>query len=147
MKFKNLRLYILAWEKRVILCHPYLPERKGWVFQNDSKLQKPNKHVEYEHFEMETLQSVLNIIRSNCWMATMDLKDAFHTMPIHSDHQKLLKFRWQEHWYTFRIIPNGYSKAMRVFTKGSLKKYVRWGQGGRNHRKANKNEQGDGGGS
>ena len=80
-------------------------------------------------------------------MATMDLKDAFCTMPIHSDHQKLLKFRWQEHWCTFRIMPNGYSEAMSVFTKGSFRKYVRWGQGGRESLKSEQKRTGGGGGS
>ena len=65
---------------------------------------------------MESLQIVLNIIRPNCWMASVDLKDAFYTVPIHTDHQKFLKFKWQEHCYAFRGMRNGYSEAMRVFT-------------------------------
>ena len=66
---------------------------------------------------MESLQNVLNIIRPNCWMASVDLKDAFYTVPIHTDHQKFLKFKWQEHCYAFRGMWNGYSEAMRAFTK------------------------------
>ena len=50
-------------------------------------------------------------------MASVDLKDAFYTMPIHTDHQKFLKFKRQEHCYAFRGMLNGYSEAMRVFTK------------------------------
>ena len=50
-------------------------------------------------------------------MSSVDLKDAFYTVPIHPDHQKFLKFKWQEHCYTFRGMPNGYSEAMRVFIK------------------------------
>ena len=80
-------------------------------------LKQLNKHIEYEHFKMESLQSVLNIIRPNCCMASVDLKDAFYTDPIHPDHQKFLKFKWQENCYAFRGMPNGYSEAMCVFTK------------------------------
>ena len=50
-------------------------------------------------------------------MASVDLKDAFYTMPIHTDHQKFLKFKRQEHCYAFRGMLNGYSEAMRVFVK------------------------------
>ena len=64
-----------------------------------------------------SLQSVLNIIRPNCCMAGVDLKDAFYTDPIHPDHQEFLKFKWQEHCYAFRGMPNGYSEAMWMFTK------------------------------
>ena len=37
-------------------------------------------------------------------MASVDLKDAFYTVPIHPDHQKFLKFKWEEHCYAFRRI-------------------------------------------
>ena len=62
-------------------------------------LKQLNKHSEYKHFKMESLQSVLNIIRPNCWIAIVDLKDVFYTVPIHANHQKFLKFKWQEHCY------------------------------------------------
>ena len=75
--------------------------------RNDScrmilNLKQLNKHIEHEDFKMESLQSVLNIIRPFCWMASVDLKDAFYTVPIHPDHQKFLKFKWQAHCYAFR---------------------------------------------
>ena len=44
------------------------------------------KNHEYEHFKMESLQRVLTIIRPNRWMASVNLKDAFYTVPIHPDH-------------------------------------------------------------
>ena len=50
-------------------------------------------------------------------MKIVNLKDAFFTMPIHPDYQKFLKFKWEKHCYAFREIANGYSEAMRVFTK------------------------------
>ena len=75
------------------------------------------KHVTYNHFKIESLQDVFKIIQSNCWMASVELKDAFYNVPIHNDHQKYLKFQWLEKLYKFLEMPNGYSKAMHVFTK------------------------------
>ena len=86
-------------------------------FAEEPAQKKLNKHIEYELFKTEPLQSVLNIIRPNCRMACVDLKDAFYTAPIHPDHQKFLKFKWQEHCYAFTRMPNGCNEAMRVFTK------------------------------
>ena len=80
-------------------------------------LKQLNKHIQCEYFKMGSLQSVLNIIRPNCWIASVDLKDTFYMVPIHLDHQKFLNFKWQEHCYAFRGMLNGYSEAMRVFTK------------------------------
>ena len=50
-------------------------------------------------------------------MASVDLKDAFFTIPIHSDYRKFFKFIYKIIPYEFNSIPNGYSDVMRVFTK------------------------------
>ena len=35
-----------------------------------------NKYLEYKHFKMQTFQSVLSLRQPDCFMATIDLKDA-----------------------------------------------------------------------
>ena len=70
--------------------------------------------VNYKHFKMESINNVLNIIRPN--MTSIDLKDAFFSVPIHSTHQKYLKFTFDD-LFQFTCMPNGYGPAMRVFTK------------------------------
>ena len=35
-----------------------------------------NKYLEYKHFKMQTFQSVLSLIQLDCFVATIDLKDA-----------------------------------------------------------------------
>ena len=90
-------------------------EKRNGSYRMILNLKQLKNHIEYEHFKMESLQSVLNIIRPNCRMARADLKDAFYTVPIHPDHQKFLKFKWEERCYLFRVMPSGYSEAMKVF--------------------------------
>ena len=80
-------------------------------------LKKLNDHVYYNHFKMESLDNVLNIIKPGVWMASVDLNDAFYTIPVHKDHRKYLKFVWQNTLYQFQAMPNGYAEAMRIFTK------------------------------
>ena len=65
---------------------------------------------------MESINIVLNIIRRNVYMSSIDLKDAFFSVPIHSTHQKYLKFTF-DNLFQFTCMPNGYGSAMRVFTK------------------------------
>ena len=48
-------------------------------------------------------------------MASVDLKNTFHSIPIFKDHQKYFSFEWLEKIYKFTGILNGYSEAMRVF--------------------------------
>ena len=90
-------------------------EKRDSSYRMILNLKQLNNHIEYEHFKMESLQTVLNIIRPNFRMARVDLKDAFYTVPIHPDHRKFLKFKWEEHCYSFRVMPSGYSEVMRVF--------------------------------
>ena len=50
-------------------------------------------------------------------MASVDLKDAYYSVPIHQEHQKYLKFEWQGQLYQFTCLPNGLACAPRLFTK------------------------------
>ena len=110
-------IYPCMREEGNFMSSIFSPEKRDGSYRMILNLKQLNKHNEYEDFKMESLQSVLNIIRPNCWMASVDLKDAFYTVPIHTDHQRFLKFKWQEQCYAFRGMPNGYKEAMRVFTK------------------------------
>eukprot|EP00794_Sanderia_malayensis_P000777 gene777-68_t len=62
---------------------------------------------------MESLENVLSIIRPDVWMATVDLKDALYSIPLHSEHHKYFKFIWDKQFYRYSPMPNGYAEAMR----------------------------------
>ena len=66
---------------------------------------------------MESLKDVFEIIKEGVWMASVNHKDAFFTVPVHKSHQKYFKFEWFQCFYKFIGIPNGYSEAMRIFIK------------------------------
>ena len=80
-------------------------------------LKKLNQHVTYNHFKMESLKNVLDIIQPGAWMASVDLKDAFYSIPVNANFQKYLKFQWKNEYYKYVSMPNGYGEAMRIFTK------------------------------
>ena len=66
---------------------------------------------------MESLEGVFEIIKADAWMASVDIKDAFFTIPVHSLYQKYFKFEWFNQLYKFLDMQHGYSDAMRTFTK------------------------------
>ena len=41
---------------------------------------------------MDTLTIAIKIMSPGCYMASVDLKDAYYTVPIAKEHQKFLKF-------------------------------------------------------
>ena len=76
-----------------------------------------NEDVEHIHFKMETLRCVLPMIKKNSWFASIDLKDAYYSVPIDPHFRKYLSFYWDGTLYQFTSLPNGLSSAPRVFTK------------------------------
>ena len=78
----------------------------------------------YKHFKMESILDVFKILKKVVWMASVDLKDAFFTIPINEAYQKYFMFEWLEKNYKFIAMLNGFSDAMHVFTKVSKPVYA-----------------------
>ena len=66
---------------------------------------------------MESLQDVFNLMKPGVWMVSIDLCDAYYTIPVAQEHQKYLTFPWQDEFYSYTCLPNGYSQAPYIFTK------------------------------
>ena len=80
-------------------------------------LQSLNEHVVYLHFKMNTLKDAISLMKQNCFMASIDLKDAYYSVPIAQVHQKYLKFQWENKLYAFTCFPNGLAFCPRKSTK------------------------------
>ena len=62
-------------------------------------LKKFNTNVRKEHFKMETIVSILKLIQKDAFMVKLDIKDAYYSVPIHKDHQKFFRFKFQGQLY------------------------------------------------
>ena len=82
-------------------------------------LKQFNTHIPYRHFKTESINHVIDIVRPNAYMASIDLKDAFYSIPIHLEHQKYVKFVVLSKIYQYTCMPNDYGPAMCIFTKVS----------------------------
>ena len=96
-----------------IFCRP----KKDGSVRIILNLKTLNKQVEYHHFKMETLTHAIQLMTKGCYMASIDLKDAYYSVPIAQEDRKYLKFQWQGHLYQFTCLPNGLAEAPRKFTK------------------------------
>ena len=67
-------------------------------------LKRFNEHVAHPHFKI-------------CYMALVDLKNAYYSVHVDTKHQKFLKFYWRGKLYQYTCLPNGLACAPRVFTK------------------------------
>lgn len=80
-------------------------------------LKKLNEHIPYIHFKMDSIQTVLSLVTEGCFMAKIDIKDAYYSIPISEPYQKYLKFLYKGKLYKFLCLPNGLCLGPRKFTK------------------------------
>ena len=85
-----------------------------WMILN---LKELNKFIVYQHFKMDSLKTVKDLMTQGCFMASVDIKDAYYTVPIATEHQKYLKLMWRDKLYQYTCLPNGLASAPRIFTK------------------------------
>jgi len=64
-----------------------------------------------------TLQSILKLVIPGCYMATIDLKDAYYSVPVAEEHHKYPRFVWKSKRYQYTCFPNKLSSAPGLFTK------------------------------
>ena len=68
-------------------------------------------------FKMEGISTVRHTIWERDWLAKLDLKDAYLTVPIFSLHRKFLRFKWGHDIFEFVSLSFGLSSAPGAFTK------------------------------
>ncbi|XP_067659472.1 uncharacterized protein [Haliotis asinina] len=95
----------------------FLVTKKDGGFRPILNLKGLNKFIEVPSFRMETLRSVISSVETGDWLTSIDLKDAYLHVPIHSEFKKYLRFSFDGKCYQFRVLPFGISTAPRVFTK------------------------------
>ena len=95
----------------------FLVEKKDGGQRPVVNLKCLNRFMRVEHFKMEGLHLLPDLIQAGDWMIKLDLKDVYLQVPIHPDHQKFLVFGWNNRFYQFKCLPFGLSTAPRVFTK------------------------------
>lgn len=80
-------------------------------------LKQLNHSIPTSHFKLEDYRTVMRLITKDCYMCTLDLKDAYFSVAIHSEDRKYLRFHWLGAYYEFKVLPFGLNIAPYVFTK------------------------------
>ena len=76
-----------------------------------------NEDIVYRKFKQTTVQDVLNNVRPNAFMCSIDLSDAYYSINVKRQHRKFLKFEWDNKLYQFCGLPQGIGCSPRIFTK------------------------------
>ncbi|MGL5405358.1 MAG: reverse transcriptase domain-containing protein, partial [Propionibacteriaceae bacterium] len=95
----------------------FLVEKASGGWRPVIDLSPLNRFVRTTRFTMESARSVLDSIRGNDFMLSVDLKDAYFQIPIHQSSRKYLRFIFDGTVYQFRALCFGLSTAPQVFTR------------------------------
>ena len=95
---------------------PFCGAQKRWRPIID--LRKLNQYLSPPHFKMEGLYMLPNVVRQDFFMAKVDLKDAYLTIPVSAEFHCLLAFQNNDgQFLQFQILPFGLCTTPYVFSK------------------------------
>ena len=110
-------LKLVQPEEGQYLSPIFIRLKKNGEYRMILNLKELNKSVEYHHFKMDTFEKAIELVSRNCYMASIDLRHAYYSVPVAEEHQKFLRFQWRGKIYQYTCLPNGISSAPRLFTK------------------------------
>ena len=80
-------------------------------------LKKVNKHIRYVKFKMVTTKDIRMWIREGYFFTSIDLKDAYFSIPLFKTTWKFIRFVWDDVTYEFLVNMFGLGPSARLFTK------------------------------
>ena len=104
-------------ERNRVFSHLFATPKKDGGFRPIVNLRQVNAAIPYNHFQMEGLKNVQDLIERGDHMVKLDLSDAFFSIPLHKESRRLVSFHWRGTAYEFRVLCFGMSCAPLIFTK------------------------------
>ena len=93
------------------------PKKEPGVYRVIFNLKSLNQAVTYHKFKMDTLESAVRLMKPGCFMSSIDLHNAYYSIPISPSFRKYLKFAWRGSLFQFCALPMGLTSSPRIFTK------------------------------
>ena len=94
-----------------------VPNKGYESFSFPPPLKVLNCFILFERFKIEGLCTVRESLRQGDWVAKVDFKDVYLTVPMNSAFLPLLRFIWRGRILQYTYLPFGLLPAPRFFTK------------------------------
>lgn len=95
----------------------FLVQKLDKSFRFILNLKKLNEFIEAPHFKQEDYRTVLKLLQKDDYLAKIDLKDAYYSVPVRRNSRKFLRFTFNDRLFEFTCLPFGLSVSPYVFTK------------------------------
>ena len=102
----------------------FIRPKKDGSYRLILNLKQLNESVEYHHFKMENLRNAITLMTPNCFMASIDLKDAYYSVSVNKNHRKYLRFIWKHQLFQFTCLPNGLKVVLLEYLQKSLNQFM-----------------------
>ena len=93
------------------------PKKDGRVRVILTLKQFNEEFMDKQHFKMETLKTAIESMRQDCFFGSVDLADAYYSIPIFKTHRKYFRFFHKGQKFQFTVLVMGLTSSPRIFTK------------------------------
>ena len=107
----------LADLPRVVIQNFYLLPKKNGQWRGIVDCRDLNKYVKTEKFKMETLERLLPMLAGLVFFGKIDIKSAYHHVPIREEDRCLFAIVHQGELYQATCLVMGYNRSPWTFTK------------------------------
>lgn len=107
----------MAHNDNQILSRVFIVKKANGKNRMIIDLSKINTQIIKVTFKMETIEEILNILEPCEFMSSIDLRDAFFSVPIHESCKDYLSFEFNKQRYSFNVLPFGLTSSPRIFSK------------------------------
>ncbi|KAK6018270.1 reverse transcriptase [Ostertagia ostertagi] len=107
----------IPWSSKVWTSSIFVIPKKDGGNRTVINLRPLNKFIKHHHFKLESIGLIRDLLERNDFMAKIDMKDAYFSVPIHSNYRKYLAFYCGGKLFQFKALPFGLSSAPYVYTR------------------------------
>ena len=104
-------------EDELVACFFARPKKQPGKWRPIVSLKFLNKYLTYIKFRMTTIPQVKRWIRKDYFFTSLDLQDAYFSIPLNEAAGRFVRFVWRGICYEFSVIMFGLGASPRVFTK------------------------------
>ena len=118
IEFKIIKIVTPNHDQIKFISHIFpVPKKSPNEYRIIFDLSELNCFVRKEHFKMDSLSDIMEMIKPGDFFVSIDLSDAYYCIAMHILSIPFLTFIFLNIYYQFTCLPQGLSSAPRIFTK------------------------------
>jgi hypothetical protein len=95
----------------------FLVPKRGGEWRKVIDCREVNKYIKDQTFIMEDHRTARTLIERGDYATSIDIKEAYHHIPVATEFQPYLSFAYAGKYYQYRGMPFGVKHAPRIFTQ------------------------------